>query len=863
MTTRYFCSLLLFFCLWQTTTAATFNIGAVPPWVETSTPDTTATISGQHTSSGVYYLLLDNQIQVASKQAFRHCALRILNETGIQNNSELSFSFDPSYERLTIHYIRILRRGEIISVLRRNSVKMLQREENLENHIYDGAVTAQVFLEDVQTGDIIDYAYSIYGTNPIFGNQFFNSFYTRLNHPIHYFRQRLLWPDGKTLYIKKHGTDVEPVLHSLPGRTEYIWEQYEIEPLIPDSDLPDWYTPYPWVQLTGFVSWQEVAQWAATLYPLKASLSPELQKKINEIRAQHPKQEDQVLAVLRFVQDDIRYLGIEFGENSHRPAPPSQVYKQRFGDCKDKSLLLSTMLSELGVQAWPALVHTSYRHTIEEQLPSPSAFNHAVVKAVIMGMTFWFDPTISQQRGSIGSTFFPPYGKALVIGDGSTTLTDIKPNAVSIAHTEQREIFYVDDMDFSTRLEVQTTYSGMDADNARSMFAYASLGEMEKSYLNFYATDYKGIETTQPLRFTDDPVNNTFTVYEQYRITQMSTEDKGTLLAEFFPRTLLDKLQRPGTSIRTMPLGVSYPQNFTHIMEIHLPEEWPIEPDSTSIDDEAFTFTSVCDYDKDAHIITLTYTYKTLKDVVEPEVFASYLAHVEEARDELGYRITNNKNFSSSGTTINWPIVLVALMFCGITFAGARRLYRYEPNIPISSLATNSRAPRGLEGWLIVVGIGIVVRPVISAYNLTTFGYIFDTKSWSVLTVPGQATYNPFWAPVLLADLFFAVTMLAFSILLLILFFQKRISFPLFMVIFLITQFVISIIEALLMTQIPEGEFSSADIGRQIVFLCIWIPYFFRSHRVAATFTQRRFSEEPQPVYFSPPPPSEEVEPMP
>lgn len=863
MTTRYFCSLLLFFCLWQITTAATFDIGPVPAWVATSTPDTTAQTSNHNTSSGVYYLLLDNQIQVASKQAFRHRALRILNETGIQNNSELSFSFDPSYERLTIHYIRILRAGQTISVLRRNSVKMLQREENLESHIYDGAVTAQVFLEDVQTGDIIDYAYSIHGSNPIFGDQFFTSFYTRLNHPIHYLRQRLLLPSSRTLYIKNHGTHLGPTIKHLSGIEEYVWEQSEIEPLIVDSELPDWYIPYPWVQLTEFASWYKVAQWATTLYPLKASLSPELQKKIHEIRAQHPKQEDQILAALRFVQDDVRYLGIEFGENSHRPAPPSQVYKQRFGDCKDKSLLLCTMLSELGVQAWPALVHSDYRHTIEEQLPSPSAFNHAVVKAVIMGMTFWFDPTISQQRGSIGSTFFPPYGKALVIGDSSTTLTNIKPSAISISRTEQREIFYIDNLDFSARLEVQTTYSGMDADNARSMFAYASLSEMGKSYLNFYATDYKGIETTQPLRFTDDPVHNTFTVYEHYRITQLATDSKGTLLAEFFPRTMLDKLQRPGTSIRTMPLGVSYPQNFTHIMEIHLPEEWPIKPESTSIDDEAFTFSSVCEYEEKSNIVTITYTYKTLKDAVEPEAFTSYLAHVEEARDELGYRISSNKNLYSSGTTINWPIVLVALMFCGISFAGARRLYRYEPNIPITPTVDSYYRERKINGWLIPFGIMLIIRPLYYVYNLTITSYIFDTKSWNVLTVPGQAAYHPYWAPVLLIDLFFTITMLAFAILLIILFVQKRISFPLLMIIFLVAQLVVLIVQAILMTQIPEGQSLGITIVRQIVYIGIWITYLLRSQRVAATFTQRRFSEEPQPAYSLPTPPSEEVEPMP
>jgi hypothetical protein len=843
MLTRYLFFLLVLCCLGQPVTAATFDIGTVPTWVTLSVPDTAAEPSSQTMNSGVYYLLLDKQIHIAGKQTFHHYALKLLNETGMQNNSALSFSFDPSYERLIIHYIRILRKGQSIPVLRRNSVKMLQREENLESHIYDGTATAQIFLEDVQIGDILDYAYSIQGTNPIFDNQFFHSFYTRLSSPIHYFRQRILCPNNKTLYIKNHKTLIEPELRRVAGTTEYVWEQSDIEPLIPDSELPSWYTPYPWVQLTEFTSWKAVAQWAATLYPLQIPLSPELKKKIDDIRTQYPRQEDQVLAALRFVQDDIRYLGMEFGENSHRPALPSKVYKQRFGDCKDKSLLLTSMLSELGVQAWPALVHSSYRSTVEQWEPSPAAFNHVVVKAVVKGITFWFDPTISQQRGTIGSTFFPPYGKALVIGDSSTALTDIKATAMSIATTKQREIFYIDDLDFSARLEVQTTYSGLEADNARSLFASTSLGEMEKSYLNFYAIDYKGIESVEPLRFTDDNVNNTFTVYEKYRITQLPTQNKETLLAEFFPRTIFDKLRRPSTSIRTMPLGISYPENFTHTMEIHLPQEWPIETYSTSIEDDAFTFSAACAYEQD--ILTLTYTYKTLKDAVEPEEFTSYLTHMEEARKQLGYQISHNKAFSASNTTINWPIVLVALMFCGITFAGARYLYRYEPKIPTSSLARNIGHMRGINGWLALFGFMLIIRTLGCAYNLTDYTYIFDTTSWSLLTVPGETAYDPAWAPALLITLFFTIMLLGFSLLTLILFLQKRINFPLLIIVFMATHLGVLIIENVLMTQFFEQDFSTADIVRQVIFLCFWTPYFLRSHRVAATFTQRRYSEEP------------------
>ena len=62
-----------------------------------------------------------------------------------------------------------------------------------------------------------------------------------------------------------------------------------------------------------------------------------------------PSNEERVVAALEFVQSEIRYFSVSLGENSHRPASPDIVLKRRYGDCKDKSLLLMTLLDELKI----------------------------------------------------------------------------------------------------------------------------------------------------------------------------------------------------------------------------------------------------------------------------------------------------------------------------------------------------------------------------------------------------------------------------------------------------------------------------------------------------------------------------------
>jgi transglutaminase-like putative cysteine protease len=65
--------------------------------------------------------------------------------------------------------------------------------------------------------------------------------------------------------------------------------------------------------------------------------------------------EEKINKIINYVQDDIRYMGVESGIGSIKPFAPEEVAKRRYGDCKDKSLLLVSLLKQVGVTK-------AYRH---------------------------------------------------------------------------------------------------------------------------------------------------------------------------------------------------------------------------------------------------------------------------------------------------------------------------------------------------------------------------------------------------------------------------------------------------------------------------------------------------------------------
>jgi hypothetical protein len=70
-----------------------------------------------------------------------------------------------------------------------------------------------------------------------------------------------------------------------------------------------------------------------------------------------------------YVQGNIRYVAIEVGIGGHQPHPAADIYRARYGDCKDKATLLSAMLQAVGIRSTWVMVHTE-RDVVAQDAPS-------------------------------------------------------------------------------------------------------------------------------------------------------------------------------------------------------------------------------------------------------------------------------------------------------------------------------------------------------------------------------------------------------------------------------------------------------------------------------------------------------------
>jgi len=659
------------------------EIAAPAPWVEPLAVAPVSDVPLDEIQDGQYYLLVDEQVRVAedkSVQYYFHYAIQVVSAAGMEPSSQISISFDPDYQTLQVHRLAIQRGGETIDRLPGTEIEMLRREKDLESLIYDGRYTADIILDDVRKGDVIEYAYTISGENPIYNGIFSYDVETDWSVPVLDQHFALWWPKARTLYQKSHNTDLTLSRRDSGAYAVYSLRRENVPASRHNSETPFWYQPYGLIQISEPGDWADVIDWARPLYRVAYAADAVTDEIANRLAPAAATDAEKVMGALDYVQNEIRYLGIEFGVNSHKPSLPRETLQRRYGDCKDKSVALVSLLTAMGIEAYPALVNTELQQTIETYLPTIHAFDHVITRVTVDGRAYWLDPTVRYQGKNLDKAFQPDYGIALVIAPGGTGLTRM-PSNEHLAGFACEETFdlrggFQSPVDY----RVATTFRSLDAEDIRYWLAEEGRKTIEEYYLNFYAKYYDTIEAVAAVQVEDIPEENELSLQESYRITDFWENDEEEKLWQcfFYSNAIYAYLARPEERQRLEPFAISHPADVRQTIHILLPDAWDARPSVFTEQNSHFRYTSEASFDPATNIITLDYRYRSFKDAVQPEALAAYMAALDRVEDDLDYYLSESYAqagpVSSGEAAVYWIrthsvfvavlAVLIVLLYC-------------------------------------------------------------------------------------------------------------------------------------------------------------------------------------------------------
>lgn len=565
-------------------------------------------------------LYSDYQTDIESKTGYLYELKKIINEGGAQKNSYFSVDFDPQYQVITMHKLCIWRDGSVIDLLETADFEVIQREQSLENYIYSGQQSLITFLEDVRVGDILEVSYSVQGENPVFDGKFFDTVYLDVVPREHYV-YRLLIPEGRKINYKNHGIDCDPVITTLDdGKEEWLWEFDGLEAAKMEPGMPTWTCPFHFIELSEFDSWGSCISWAKDLFVLPEEYSAELKALISDIEKNYDTDEERALAALRYVQDHIRYLGVEAGLASHQPSQPNEVFKRRYGDCKDKTLLLHAILYEMRIESYPALVHTVLQHKISDMLPCPAVFNHAILAIQIAGKIYWVDPTAALEGGCLSSRSCSHYGKALMINPNSQGLSTIDYTQTG-PNIETSTMWDVSDRRLEAQLTIRIVFRGGSADYIRRIVQHGGEAKIFGECLDGAAQQYGEVQEASPSTYHDDRQKNEIVTVQKYTIRNpwdLNDNKKWKRLA-LYPGVITSAgFSSYLGSNRRHPVAVGYPLHIREKIEFKGVTLGDFSDFHRNFEDDAISCTIRGKVRNRRHL-SLEYEYKTHKDHVTVE----------------------------------------------------------------------------------------------------------------------------------------------------------------------------------------------------------------------------------------------------
>jgi len=301
---------------------------------------------------------------------------------------------------------------------------------------------------------------------------------------------------------------------SAAGDNRWQWTKRDLPALEEEARMPSFLALSSRMELAFFVpgdntvnssSWDGLGRWYSNLTTGRRAPTVEITERVRQLTANKPDFDGKLRALAAFLQNDIRYVAIEIGIGGYQPHPASDIFSHRYGDCKDKATLLSSMLQEAGIRSEYVLIDTE-RGVVQSSMPS-AWFNHAILAIELPPSTkpsayrsvvttksgkqyLIFDPTdtytpVGELRSDLQDT------NALLVTDSGGELIHtplLPPDANMLVRSGHFRLA----PDGSLTGEVDEQLSGEHALHSRASLLHASEKERTEQFEHFLGRSLKG-----------------------------------------------------------------------------------------------------------------------------------------------------------------------------------------------------------------------------------------------------------------------------------------------------------------------------------------------------------------------------------
>lgn len=353
-----------------------------------------------HPEAGALILLIKEEVEILpddTSVSTVHVIIKILNDRGKEDFSEILLGYDSTYEKVELEFARTIKiDGTVVKVGDKN-IRDVSRYLNFP--LYSNARVMIISMPEVSSGSLLEYKAKIQSNRLIAKKHFSVNYFLQESEPVIYSSFKLITPSERKVNMKilnsqynKLGIDLIPEVTTEKDKTIYFLELKDVPQIIPEPNMPPKAEIDTILLLSSFSSWDEIFNWWSPLYKGKIIPDEDIRHKTEELINGLESKRDKAKAIYNFCAQEIRYVAVEYGQAGYEPHKAQDVFLNKYGDCKDQAILLITMLRYAGFQAYPVLIGTKGSIALSKDFPS-LLFNHAICVLKIDEEFIFLDPT--------------------------------------------------------------------------------------------------------------------------------------------------------------------------------------------------------------------------------------------------------------------------------------------------------------------------------------------------------------------------------------------------------------------------------------------------------------------------------------
>jgi len=343
--------------------------------------------------------------------------------------------------------------------------------------------------------------------------------------------------------------------------------------------------------------WRAIGQWVTTLEANRPDPSPEITAQTQTLIAGAPDFYSKLSRITEYIQKNIRYFIVVRGIGGLQANHAADIFRNRYGDCKDKTTLVISMLQVAGIHAFYMPVDDR-RDVVDPDAPSLFG-NHmitaieipadvqdprlkAVVKAKDGKRYLIFDPT--NERTPVGNLPSYEQGSYGTLAAGASSqiiaLPVLDPDANG---TEQKGAFALS-ADGTLTGSVDTLHIGPEGADFREFLKYTDEKERREFWEKYVASTLPGV-TLDAFQFIQpDALDKPLEFHYKVTVRQYSHQAGPLLLVR--PR-VVGSFARPfDDKPRIYPIDLDATGRWRDSFDIAIPPGYVVDetPDPVSLD---------------------------------------------------------------------------------------------------------------------------------------------------------------------------------------------------------------------------------------------------------------------------------------